>query len=80
VCKGSHAGEMCGFEFLRNCTGSAYVEIAPPSAIKARDYPFQLVCSVSVDGVTPLLVVLKTIMYWYWLKLKGCCTSKNIAM
>jgi len=21
---------------------------------------------------------LKTIMYWYWLKLKGACTSKNI--
>lgn len=62
--RGSHAGEMCGLAFLTNWIGFAKATPPVPNAIKAYEYPAQLVCNVFVDGVTPLPVVLKTNMYW----------------
>jgi hypothetical protein len=63
VPRGSQAGGMCGFLFWTNCTAWAEDVNPLPNAIKANEYPAQFFCSVSVEGVMPLPVVLNTIMY-----------------
>jgi hypothetical protein len=63
VPKVSQFGGMCGFWFWTNCTASAD-EVNPlPSARAEKENPAQLVWRVSVEGVTPLPVVLNTTMY-----------------